>query len=63
MAYIVVIEEQGLLWDDKRLMRDQKGWDEHAVFMGALAEEHFVILGGPLHYSKHRAMLIVNAPN
>jgi hypothetical protein len=31
--------------------------------MDALAEEHFVILGGPLHYSKHKAMLIVNAPN
>jgi hypothetical protein len=62
MPYFVVIEEQGSQWDDKRSMRDQKGWTEHAVFMDALAEEHFVILGGPLHYSKHRAMLILNAP-
>jgi hypothetical protein len=62
MPYFVVIQEQGPQWDNKRVMRDQKGWDEHAVFMDALAEEHFVMLGGPLHYSKHRAMLIVNAP-
>ena len=63
MPYFVVINEQGPQWDDKRSTRDKKGWNEHAVFMDALAEEHFVILGGPLHYSKHRAMLIVNALN
>jgi hypothetical protein len=61
MAYFVVINEQGPAWDDKRSMRDQKGWTEHAVFMDVLADEHFVILGGPLKYSKHRAMLILNA--
>jgi len=33
------------------------------VFMDALADEHFAILGGPLKYSKHRAMLVLNAPN
>ncbi len=63
MPYFVVIEEQGPAWDEKRSMRDQKGWTEHAVFMDALADEHFVILGGPLKYSKHKAMLILNAPN
>ncbi len=45
-------------------MRDQKGWPEHVVFMDALADERFVILGGPLgNYRKHRAMLILDAPN
>jgi len=45
-------------------MRDQKGWPEHAVFMDTLADERFVILGGPLgNYRKHRAMLILDAPN
>jgi hypothetical protein len=45
-------------------MRDQIGWPEHAVFMDALADERFVILGGPLgNYRKHRAMLILDAPN
>jgi len=44
-------------------MREQRGWNDHAVFMDALAEQHFVVLGGPLKYAKHRAMLIVDAPN
>ena len=42
-------------------MREQKGWTDHAKFMDALEAEHFVVLGGPLRYSKHRAMLVVNA--
>ena len=62
--YFVVIEEAGPGWDEKRSMRDQKGWPEHAVFVDALADERFVILGGPLgNYRKHRAMLILDAPN
>jgi uncharacterized protein YciI len=62
--HFVVIEEQGPAWEDKRPMRDQKGWTEHAKFMEALEAEHFVVLGGPLrNFSKHRAMLIVNAPD
>src|SRR5207245_9895211 len=45
-------------------MRDQKGWPGHAVFVDALADERFVILGGPLgNYRKHRAMLILDVPN
>jgi hypothetical protein len=63
MPYFVVIEEQGPQWDDTRSMRDQRGWTEHAAFIDALVDEHFVILGGPLRYSKHRAMLVVNASN
>src|SRR5437660_11361779 len=63
MPYFVVIEEQGPAWDQKRSMRDQKRWTEHAAFIDALADEHFVILGGPLKYSKHRAMLVLDAPN
>jgi uncharacterized protein YciI len=29
-------------------MREQSGWPGHAAFMDALADEGFVILGGPL---------------
>jgi uncharacterized protein len=29
-------------------MREQDAWDEHAAFMEALAEERFVVVGGPL---------------
>jgi len=64
MTYFVVINEQGPKWDDNRSMRDQEGWNEHATIMDALTDEHFVVLGGPLsNYPKHRAMLIINAPN
>lgn len=59
----MVINEAGPAWDDKRSMREQKGWNEHAAFMDALADERFVILGGPLKYHRHRAMLILDVPN
>jgi uncharacterized protein YciI len=29
-------------------MREQAGWDEHARFMDGLADEGFIVLGGPL---------------
>jgi len=29
-------------------MRQQEQWEEHAAFMDALADDGFVILGGPL---------------
>ena len=61
MAFFVVINEQGPGWDPKRVMREQQGWTDHATFMDTLETEQFVVLGGPLKYSKHRAMLIVNA--
>lgn len=63
MVYFVVINEQGPGWDPRHVMREQIGWTDHAKFMDALEAERFVVLGGPLKYSKHRAMLIVNASN
>jgi hypothetical protein len=35
-------------WDSSRQIRDQDGWDEHAVFMDGLVDEGFIILGGPV---------------
>jgi len=62
VAHFVVINGQGPAWDNTRSMRDQSGWAEHASFMNQLAEERFVVLGGPLTGgAKHRAMLIVEA--
>jgi len=29
-------------------MREQGGWEQHAAFMDALAEEGFIVVGGPL---------------
>jgi uncharacterized protein YciI len=35
-------------WDDTRPIREQRAWDQHAVFMDGLVEDGFIILGGPL---------------
>ena len=65
MTYFALINEQGPKWNDQVEMREQKGWSEHAKFMDALEEEHFVVLGGPLRKenSKHRTLLVFSAPN
>jgi uncharacterized protein YciI len=48
VPYFLVRREKGSSWDHSKLRRQQAGWDEHAVFMDALAEEGFVVLGGPV---------------
>jgi hypothetical protein len=48
LQYFVVTRERGPAWDSSRSMREQERWAEHAAFMDALAEEGFVLLGGPL---------------
>ena len=59
--YIAVIREPGPAWDPERAMREQEGWDEHAAFMDALAEEGFIVLGGPLGDARGHALHIVDA--
>lgn len=62
MAYFVVISEQGPAWVDSVPMREQGDWAGHAVFMNALAEDGFVVLGGPIgDGARHRARLIVRS--
>lgn len=64
MALFVVINEQGPNWDDRRPMRAQPGWAEHARFMNALVDDRTVVLGGPVGQgSPHRALLILYAPH
>jgi uncharacterized protein YciI len=46
--YWLVENTKGPAWDDARPRREQAGWDEHAAFMDALAEDGFVVLGGPV---------------
>jgi AcrR family transcriptional regulator len=46
-AYAVT-RRRGPAWDGERPMRRQRGWAAHARFMDALAEEGFIVLGGPL---------------
>ena len=47
-TYFAVLQERGENWDARLPLRQQEQWDEHAAFMDALAEDGFVILGGPL---------------
>jgi uncharacterized protein YciI len=60
--YFLVEEAKGPAWDHSRRRREQAGWDEHAAFMDSLAEEGFVVLGGPIGEGDgDNALLIVNA--
>jgi uncharacterized protein YciI len=46
--YFLVELAKGPEYDHTRLRREQRGWDEHAEFMDGLAEEGFIVLGGPI---------------
>jgi hypothetical protein len=60
MRYFVVVREPGPAWVHARPRVEQDAWDQHADFMNALAEERFVVLGGPLGDGA-RILLIVDA--
>jgi uncharacterized protein YciI len=47
-GYHLVRLARGAAWDHSRSRRSQAGWDQHAAFMDALAEQGVVILGGPV---------------
>jgi len=59
--YYLVERERGPAWDHSRRRREQAGWDEHAAFMDALAEEGVVLLGGPVGEGDgENALLVVD---
>ena len=63
MSYFVVIREAGPAWADGGIF-DQPAVNDHAAFMNALADEGFVLFGGPLAGTENervRVLLIVNA--
>ena len=60
--YYLVERAKGPAWDHSRGRREQDGWDAHAAFMDALAEEGVVLLGGPMGEGDgENALLIVDA--
>jgi uncharacterized protein YciI len=64
MSYFAVIREAGPAWTDGEGIAAQPAVSDHAAFMNALADEGFVLFGGPLAGSEHgriRALLIVDA--
>jgi uncharacterized protein YciI len=46
--YYLVEQAKGPAWDHSRPRREQAGWEAHAAFMDALAEEGVIVLGGPI---------------
>ena len=60
VAYYAVIRGRGENWDARLSMRLQEKWDEHAVFMNALVDDGFVVLGGPLDDGE-KILLIIDA--
>jgi uncharacterized protein YciI len=64
MSYFTVIREAGPSWTDGKGITGQPAVGDHAAFMNALADEGFVLFGGPLAGSEHgrlRALLIIDA--
>jgi hypothetical protein len=53
----LVTERAGSRWDHDRPRREQAGWDAHAAFMDALADDGVVAAGGPI--SPTRAVLVM----
>ena len=64
MSLFAVTREAGPGWTDGKGAFDQPGVNDHAAFMNALADEAFVLFGGPLAGTEDgrvRVLLIVNA--
>jgi uncharacterized protein YciI len=58
--YFAVIREPGTRWNPAKPLPEQAGWPEHLAFMTGLAEDGFIVVGGPLSDGR-RALHIVNA--
>jgi uncharacterized protein YciI len=64
MGFFTVTREAGSGWTGRQGIGGQQAMSEHAAFMDALADEGFVLFGGPLAGSEQgrlRALLIVSA--
>ncbi len=46
--YFAVLRKPGPAWDTALPMRSQQASAEHASFMDALADDGFIVLGGPV---------------
>jgi uncharacterized protein YciI len=64
MSYFAVTREAGPAWTDGKGITEQPALSDHAAFMNTLADQGFVLFGGPLAGSEQgrlRALLIVDA--
>ena len=60
VSAFVVTRERGSTWNHALGMREQEQWAEHAAFIDGLADDRFVVLGGPVGNGSH-VLLIVKA--
>jgi uncharacterized protein YciI len=58
MDYFVLRLERGGPWDWSRGMREQDGWDDHALFMDGLVDKGSIVLGGPLEDERYTMHVI-----
>jgi uncharacterized protein YciI len=65
VPYFTVIRERAAAWDWTLPMRRQVQWEAHAAFMDALADEGFIVAGGPLgnEDDARRVMHVIVAPD
>lgn len=61
MNYFAVTRRRGSRWNRSVSMRKQRLWNEHAAFMDGLADEGFVILGGPVGGGMKTFLFLVKA--
>jgi hypothetical protein len=59
-VFYVVQRRTGPEWDPSKPLEEQSGWNEHAAFMDGLADDGFVVLGGPLA-DEVRVLLAIEA--
>ncbi|HTT59375.1 MAG TPA: hypothetical protein VMF33_04955 [Acidimicrobiales bacterium] len=62
MGNFAVTIVRGPRWDESRGIRDQRGWNEHAMFMDGLVVDGFILLGGPLG-DQRQTLHVVEAPS
>ena len=60
MPLFAVIRTRGDEWNASLQLEAQRDWDTHALFMNGLANEGFVVVGGPLE-NTHDVLLIIRA--
>src|SRR5205085_2388021 len=60
MELFAVIRTRGDAWQPDVALENQPAWDAHAAFMEVLANEGFVVLGGPLEGTPD-VLLIIRA--
>jgi uncharacterized protein YciI len=59
-TFHVLQRRSGPKWDPSRPLEGQSDWPAHAAFMDRLADEGFIVLGGPLP-DEHRVVLVIEA--